>query len=151
MKSDLSKVKVGDSIFTIQNGWVRVKEVTDGVTYPILAWGVTYTIEGKLCGTDACPCAFTHNPFESQFEGYWAMVSDYPITENNKGVKRFVFMEKNGNYIAWDGAATDERVAETTFSTSWKCAQRIPEPAPVPEYTVEELTALVGHEFKIKK
>lgn len=152
MKSDLSKVKVGDRIWTIQDGWVKVKNVNHSSYYPIFAGNSSFTLDGREVECNAHPSAFTFNPFEQQpFDGYWAMVSNAPITEKNKGYKRFVFMEKNGNYIAWYGAETDEQVAKAIDLTGWDYAQRIPDPEPIPEYTVEELTALIGHEFKIKK
>jgi hypothetical protein len=152
MKSDLSKVQVGDRIWTIQQGWVTVESVDYHETYPISAGNQCHTIDGKHRTSDTFPSAFTFNPFEQPqpFEGYWAMVSHKPINEDNKGVKRFVFMEKNGMFYAWNFAETDEQLAREMVVVTWEHAQRIPEPAPVPEYTVEELTAIVGHEFKIK-
>jgi hypothetical protein len=153
MKSDLSKVKVGDRICTIKEGWVTVESTNNSLNYPIKAGGYSFTIYGEHIITDTFPSAFTFNPFEQtqSFEGYWAMVSRKPINEDNKGVKRFVFMEKNGRFYAWNFAETDEQLAKEMVVATWEHAQRIPEPAPVPEYTVEELTAIVGHEFKIKK
>ena len=35
MKSDLSKVKVGDKIWTIQEGWTNVETRTEYFEYPI--------------------------------------------------------------------------------------------------------------------
>ena len=143
MKSDLSKVKVGDRIWTVQDGWVKVKSVNHSSYYPIFDGNSSFTLDGKFSRSHHHPSAFTFNPFEQQqpFDGYWAMVSGIPITENNKGYKRFVLMERNGKYIAWNG----------TVIASWNYAHRIPEHTPVPEYTVEELIGLIGHEFKIKK
>ena len=149
----LSKVKVGDSIWNVQEGWAEVKRRRDDFTYPIETRKYSYTLDGKRLISDSFPSAFTFNPFEQPqpFEGYWAMVSNRTINEQNTGNKRFVFMEKNGKFITWRGAETDEEVKEIIFTTGWKYAQRIPKQVPVPEYTVEELTALVGHDFKIKK
>jgi hypothetical protein len=147
MKSDLSKIKVGDKIWTIRYGRVEVKSTNYNQKYPIATDRDSYTIDGKRLTGDSFPSAFPFNPFEraQPFEGYWAMVSDSPLNEQNTGYKRFVFMEKNGEFIAWDDANNDEAVKEATAAVGWKYAQRIP------EYTFEELTAIVGHEFKFKK
>jgi hypothetical protein len=66
MKSDLSKVKLGDKIFTIEEGWVEVIGVyTD--SYPIETEGeYTYTIDGKLNEEDKYPSAFLECPFKEQ-------------------------------------------------------------------------------------
>ena len=99
MKSDLSKVKKGDKIWTIQNGWVRVVNVyTD--SYPIDTDGHGYTIDGKRWKSDKYPSAFLECPFKEQpiekdtlvwfrdDENEWWSVGYYSHFENGK---HFVF------------------------------------------------------------
>ena len=65
MKSDLSSVKVGDKIWTIQEGWVQVESISKkDVIYPILIKNYWYTLDGKLSEIDEHPSAFLENPFE---------------------------------------------------------------------------------------
>jgi hypothetical protein len=81
--------------------------------------------------------------------------------ENNTGVlmevfdtdnfkyphKRFVIGKTENRYISWANAEDEMDIDYKTINT-WKYARPITE---VPEYTMEELTAKLGHEFKIKK
>jgi len=64
MKSDLSKVKVGDSIWTIQEGWTEVIDNDKFVTYQIRTKKQLYTSDGKYRDTDHHPSAFLTNPFD---------------------------------------------------------------------------------------
>jgi len=62
MKSDLSKVKVGDSIWTIQEGWTKVKNIFDGCL-PIRTKYNSYNLDGTYYTKDQHPSAFLTNPF----------------------------------------------------------------------------------------
>lgn len=65
MNSDLSKVRVGDYVFTIYHGWVKVIEIHPGVTYPITTEGqYLYTLYGKHDIDAKYPSAFTEPPAE---------------------------------------------------------------------------------------
>jgi len=60
MKSDLSKVKVGDSIWTIQEGWAEVKKV---FTNDFETKNHAYYFNGKRLSNNQHPSAFLTNPF----------------------------------------------------------------------------------------
>jgi hypothetical protein len=60
--SDLSKVKIGDWIFTIQNGWTKVLHILDNARYVIHAESGFYTIDGKYTFDDSCPSAWVRPP-----------------------------------------------------------------------------------------
>jgi len=64
------------------------------------------------------------------------LVSDFPISMNNFGFKRVVFMEKNGRYLAWYGAETLEEAKETMDITHWKYAEDVDS---VLKLTLEEI------------
>jgi hypothetical protein len=66
MKSDLSKVKVGDKIWTIEDGWTKVINVECLDTYPIVTEKNTYTFDGKMETDDKYPSAFLEYPFKEQ-------------------------------------------------------------------------------------
>ena len=67
MKSDLSNVKVGQKIWTIQEGWVQVESISKKkVIYPILIKNYWYTLDGKLSEIDEHPSAFLEKPFEKE-------------------------------------------------------------------------------------
>lgn len=66
MKSDLSKVKVGDKIWTIQNSFTEVLTVNLDMDYSIITEDCSYTIDGKLHISDKHPSAFLECPFKEQ-------------------------------------------------------------------------------------
>ena len=64
MKSDLSNVKEGDKIWTIQEGWTEVTNVIKPALYPIKTEKDSYTFGGLYENEDKHPSAFLSNPFE---------------------------------------------------------------------------------------
>lgn len=66
MKSDLSNVKVGDKIWTIQEGWTEVARTNSSNLFPIETNGECYTIKGAYRLEDKHPSAFLENPFEKE-------------------------------------------------------------------------------------
>lgn len=67
MKSDLSKVKVGDKIWTIQEGWIKVKQINQGYAFPIVSEGsYSYRQDGKRTDNDKYPSAFLECPFKEE-------------------------------------------------------------------------------------
>jgi hypothetical protein len=66
MKVDLSKVKVGDRIWTIEDGWQEVVDIDLSDKYPIETQYNTYTIDGKAGTSNKYPSAFLEYPFKDQ-------------------------------------------------------------------------------------
>lgn len=66
MKSDLSKVKVGDKIWTIQSGWTEVIQINEKTDYPIRTEEDSYTFDGKSTIFEKHPSAFLEYPFKEQ-------------------------------------------------------------------------------------
>lgn len=66
MKVDLSKVKVGDKILTIEEGWTKVLSTDYSIDYPIETDRGAYTLEGKSSAIDKLPSAFLEYPFKEQ-------------------------------------------------------------------------------------
>jgi len=66
MKSDLSKVKKGDRIWTIEKGWEEVTDIDLGDKYPIETENLCYTYDGKFNVGDKHPSAFLEYPFKEQ-------------------------------------------------------------------------------------
>jgi hypothetical protein len=67
MKVDLSKVKVGGRIWTIQKGWVQVISIDNDEPYYVIdTENETYTIDGKSKRGDKYPSAFLEYPFKEQ-------------------------------------------------------------------------------------
>ena len=83
--------------------------------------------------------ATVSNPFVEQ--GRWMMVSD----DQHVWLRRFVFMEKCGKFLAWDCAMTYEEVAKTTLVNSWAFAKEEEEPK---ELSLEERVAKLELTFK---
>lgn len=55
------------------------------------------------------------------------LVSDYATFDSVRWVKRVVFMEKKGKYIAWTDAETIEEAETITDTTTWLYAVDVPE------------------------
>ena len=145
-------LKVGDTAYDVLLGEVTVVRIdkTDKTdNYPIKVKDKqegfirSYTFEGKIWISHQNPSLYLSNPFEQK--GKWMMVCD----DNLSWIKRFVIAEKNGRFVAWTGAETDEKLLTATDNSVWKYAKEIEEET-IPEYTMEELVAKLGN-FKIKK
>lgn len=120
--ADLSNIKIGDSIWTIQNGFTKVIKINPKHTYSIVTNIGRYTIEGFISINDKFPSAFTKNPFkEKDFKERWMMVSE----EGTNWLKRKVFMKKNGHVISWSCAETKKAVKKEICSHPWKYAMEI--------------------------
>ncbi len=151
--ADLSGVKVGDTIWTISDGEIEVANVKLEDSFPIRTGKVTYTtytLDGKYQHYDKYPSAFTRNPFENiGFQERWMLVS----SGGESWYKRKVFMEKNGKFLAWNGAETDEEVIKSTNCAGWSYAKEIEEPKDI-ELTLEQIAEKFGvsvESIKIKK
>lgn len=78
------------------------------------------------------------------------LVSNIPNVEPHNAIKRVVFMEKNGKFIAWSGAETLEEAEYIIGTTRWNYAVDLPE---VTKYTKAEIAKLIGKnidEFEIE-
>lgn len=147
--SDLSNVKAGDIIWTIQEGLVEVKDVDETGTYPIHTKDDTYTLKGFRVKDDLFPWAFLKNPFESQER--WVEVRNYE--EEEEWLRRKLIMEKNGKFICWKFAETDEEVEKASSTTTWNYMREIEEPKQI-ELTLDEIAEKFGvsvEQLKIKK
>jgi hypothetical protein len=150
--ADLSNVKEGDTIWTIQEGnvVVIVRNLKEGVTYPIKTKDHSYTLDGKHQFGNKHPSAFTKNPFENVgFQERWMMVKN----DGSTWFKRKAFMQKNGKFITWFSAETDEEVLNTECTSRWVYAKEIEEPKEL-ELTLEEIAEKFGvsvESIKIKK
>jgi hypothetical protein len=146
--SDLSNVKVGDTIWTVQDGETKVISVKNGKYHPIKTVDAIYTIDGKFLVNDQFPSAFLKNPFESQER--WVEVRD---DEEEEWVRKKLIMEKNGKFICWRNAKTDEEVEESLNTTTWYYMREIEEPKQI-EITLDEIAEKFGvsvEQLKIKK
>jgi hypothetical protein len=115
MKSDLSKVKKGDKIWTIQNGWVRVVNVyTD--SYPIDTDGHGYTIDGKRWKSDKYPSAFLECPFKEQPIEKDTLVYYRDYEEESWKVGYYAYFENLKHFI-FDNS---KKSTEITTTHSWE-------------------------------
>jgi hypothetical protein len=95
----LENVKVGD--------WLKVQvtEIIPGLDYPIKCGEVEFNMDGEYItgeGQDAFPME------EQDPQGKWMMVSN----DLKNWSKRKVLMEKNGKFLYWVMAGTDEDLEE---------------------------------------
>lgn len=155
----IKDLKPGDTAYDLRFGEVKIIKIKNPsvcTDYPFLAEKkdsgelLSYTIEGKSHRSHNYPLLHASNPFLA-VQGKWMMVSDKPITEQNKGVRRFVFTEKCGKFISWSCAVTDKELETEWITTYWNYAKEVAEVEEILEYTMNELVAILGHNFKIKK
>jgi len=130
MKSDLSKLKVGDSIWTIQEGNTKVVDIVKNDDYPIKTKkGSGLTLDGKYFNTDLYPSAFLTNPFE---------------------VRNILVGTDGVNYTERKGIIIDNVIC---VESVWKYAKEIENPT-VTELTLEQIADKFGvdvNTLKIKK
>lgn len=119
-------------------------------SYRGAAIGFYYYINSKneidcMLGLSYIPNAkLVELPEEKQYPKVM-MVSDDPITAENKGEQRVVFMEKNGKYLTWYKARTLERAEKETATIAWIYA------VDIPEETKEKVQLLETTEGLLKK
>ena len=115
MKVDLSKVKVGDKIWTIGEGLTKVLSTDYSICYPIETEFGTYTLEGKENGRDKYPSAFLEYPFKEK-----------PIEKDTIVWFRDIEDEswKNGYYSHFNGRhfcfIESKKSTETSICNPWK-------------------------------
>ena len=79
------------------------------------------------------------------------MVSNFPISENDKGCKRVVLMEKQGKYLAWQNAETIEAAEKETAIASWKYAVDVPKENPKKTEMLKRVEELKSNITKMQK
>ena len=79
------------------------------------------------------------------------MVSNFPFSENDKGCKRVVFMEKQGKYLAWQYAETIEAGEKETAIASWKYAIDVPKENPKKTEMLKRVEELKSNITKMQK
>jgi hypothetical protein len=114
MKSDLSKVKVGDKIWTIQEGWIKVIANSEDV-YPIETELNNYTIDGKFNTYDKHPSAFLECPFGVKLIEKDTFVWFRDIEESSWKVGYYSHF-KNDRHYCFVGS---KKSTETTEYTRW--------------------------------
>jgi hypothetical protein len=115
MKSDLSKVKGRDKIWTIKDGWVEVIRV-DEDDYPIFAGEEFYRIDGKLDEDDKYPSEFLENPFKEQPIEKDTLVW-FRDNERMSWSVGYYSHSKKGNHWCFDGS---KKSTETKDCLEWK-------------------------------
>lgn len=113
--SDLSNVKVGDYIWTIQSGWTKVVDVNTCITHPISCDNrYSYDTEGKVCGMDSYPSAFINppkcfcgEPKPCEFKKGDMVIVGYNI--NFSGNKRYFshYEEDDNSYHCYSDGGTE--------------------------------------------
>ncbi|MEC4049768.1 hypothetical protein OX284_010045 [Flavobacterium sp. SUN046] len=148
---DFKDLKVGDSVWTIQEEDTEIIQINYNSSYPIKTKMYSYTLDGFQLNFHKHRSLFCSNPFEKKedFEPRWMIVSD----NNESWHKRFVFMIKNNFYISWFSVEDDEGVAKQVSTVHWKYAKEMEEIEQI-ELTIEEIAekfGLCAEQIKIKK
>jgi hypothetical protein len=136
--ADLSNVKIGDTIWTIDSGEVTVSNISINNNYSIeTSAGGTFTLNGKYAKTDKFPSAFIRNPFENinTFQEREMMVSN----DNINWYKRNVFYKRNDLFL------TDISRGRGRVFLGWKYAKEI---EPKLKLTFEEIAKKFNTDVK---
>lgn len=150
------KLFIGDKVFDIRYGWGRVinriVEIPKTILYVLFDTDklVLYTEDDKNFIEDYSP-TLSHTEYSIH-----TTQSKYPkIMEvsdcGKKWLKRVVFMEKGGRFIAWSGAETFEEAEDVTSPYDWEYAREVQEPR---EISIQEIANKFGipvEELRIKE
>ena len=115
MKVDLSKVKVGDKIWTIYEGWTKVLSTDYSICYPIETEFGTYTLEGMENNRSKYPSAFLEYPFKEQSIERDTLVW-YRDSENHCWAVGYYSHLENGRHFVFTGS---KKSTETKQSLLW--------------------------------
>ena len=116
MKVDLSKVKKGDRIWTIEAGWEEVIAINSGDKYPIETISNCFTIDGLRWRGDKYPSAFLEYPF-----GVEPIEKDTPVwyrdCENESFKVGYYSRFEEGLHYIFNNS---KKSTEATGVTRWK-------------------------------
>lgn len=119
MKSDLSKVKAGDKIWTIQDGWTKIKEITQSSQPKVIVEnGTLYTLDGKYFTNNKYPSAFLEYPFGEEPIEKDTLVWFRDDEEENWMIGYYSHF-KNGNHYIFDAS---KKSTETDQVIRWNIA-----------------------------
>ena len=143
---DFDTLKVGDKVWSIQEGNTEIKHLDGDSVYPIRTTNnELYKKDGCYQTNDKSPSLFKSNPFES--------ISEYPklmeVSNNENFIQseiRVVFKEKQGKYIAWINAKTLEESEYILNTVSWKYAREIQKKKT--RLTMEDIAKLANIDVK---
>jgi hypothetical protein len=115
MKSDLSNVKRGDKIWTIENGWEKVFSTKYTEEYPIETEENCYTLNGKRNILNEFPSAFLEYPFKEQEIEKDTLVWFRDSETHCWGIGYYSHLE-NGKHFIFNGS---KKSTETKESLLW--------------------------------
>ncbi len=133
-----TKFKIGQKVWSIQLGDCEVVAIYDKKDDGIVCQNkcnktAYYYPDGKYLSKDTAPSLFSSNPF---FEERVMEVRDF---EDDIWVKRVVFMQKEGKFIAWQNAVSLEESKSELSTASWNYAREISTPQIV-ELTLKDIS-----------
>lgn len=116
MKVDLSKVKVGDKIWTIHNGYTIVLNVSkiEDATYPIVTKFNSYSFNGKVNKFHSYPSAFLEYPFKEQPIEKDTLVY-YRDSKNHCWAVGYYSHFENGKHFVFNGSRKSTQESQCTF------------------------------------
>lgn len=93
----IKDLKVGDEVWTIQEGLTKVTDCNPSEEYPIRVGRFFYTIDGKYALNHKHPSLFLENPFEQKIEPKLMLCKFIGWTEEN------VIVASNGDIFVKSG------------------------------------------------
>jgi hypothetical protein len=121
MKVDLSNVKKGDKIWTIENGWEEVLSTDYMEKYPIETKKRCYSLNGKLQLEYKFASAFLEYPFKEQPIEKDTLVW-YRDNESMSWFNGYYSHYENGKHYCFNYS---KKSTETTLATDWKIVTNV--------------------------
>jgi hypothetical protein len=122
MKSDLSNVKRGDKIWTIENGWEKVFSTKYTEEYPIETEENCYTLNGKKNILNEFPSAFLEYPFKKEQEIEKDTLVWYRDNETMSWFIGYYSHYENGKHYCFNYS---KKSTEITLTTDWKIVTNV--------------------------
>jgi len=137
---EFSKLKLGQKVWTIQDGYCQISSFkNDDVYYPIVAGYHSYSSDGKRCFKDEAPSLFLSNPFEDDDE----RLVEVRQAESDKWVKRVFIAKNRGRFICFSNSETIENSVNSMNLSFWNYMREI---QPNLELTLKEIAVKYGVE-----
>jgi len=145
---DFDTLKVGDKVWTIQEGNTEIKHLDGDSVYPIRTTNNgLYKKDGCYQTNDKSPSLFKSNPFESISE-YPKLMEVSSYEDFSFSAKRVVILKENNLYIAWTHAETLEEAKNSIATGTWKYAREIQPEKKKTRLTMEDIAKLANIDVK---
>lgn len=151
--SDLRNVKVGDKVWTVQDGWDEIVDINLGEEYTIGTNINRYALDGIYVKGEYLPCCFTQNPFTYILEKFSNQERIVEVDLGGTWFKRRLIKLMPNGYACVYGAIGVNHFCDSIEKTNdigmYSIWREVPT---IPTFTKEQICkALNVDDFEIKE